>query len=613
MKKILIVLISVFFVLAALILILPQVISLEDVKTKVEASVNEQINGQCKIVSLNLSTFPWLGFKVTNFTIANGEAFKNSEIFKVLNLGVHVKLRPLLQGKIVGEIVIDKPMILLETLADGRKSIDTIMKATPAAKASSPGTKPPGNFQNKIEKMIEDAVIEKLTIDQGELHLVTLDESFKRKSGFDLRHFDLEIDNLAFKGEIPVKLGVALFDLQKPDVEFEGLLDADLNPKDLKGSDQTIRIKSATFRINQIETTLSGILEQKKGSDLFVDVATKTAGISLAKLEGNIPILKGKLPQGLEGDLTIETKNKGPLNALATDMTLTSKIIGLPIAGKSEKLVLTNTASHQNFSKNILTIKDFKTTVFDRDLLVSGKVNLEKPDPFVDLKIKTDDLNLHDALNAFSDKKDIFYGLGSVDMSVNGTLDSAPKKSENTPLVPAWINAEGTLKIKDGKVATLNLMGETVKTLLQLSPIPDDVRTSLEKHEWKLLTTQFSTKAGNINFKNIVMDYGSSKITLAGDIFADTSLKLAGDVLLPPSTVGSLGGSFNVLAKPDGAMDLPVKVTGKLNKPITYIDAVSLVKRATKATINNVVAPQVKGILKDFSNILTTPKETQPQ
>lgn len=605
--------VSLFLLLAAVIVILPQVISLEDVKHKIEASINEQINGQCKIVSLKLSTFPWLGFKVTNFTILNGDQFKNSELFKVLNLGVHVQLRPLLQGKIIGEIIIDKPMILLETLPNGRKSIDALMKPSVAAKTSAPGTKPPGDFQNKIERMLEEAVIEKLAIDQGELHLVTLDEAFKRKGGFDLRHFDLEIEHLAFNGEVPLKLGVALFDLNKPDVEFEGLLETHLNPKDLKGSDQTIKIKSASLRINQIETTLSGVVEQRKGSDLFVDIATKTAGISLAKLENNIPLLKGKIPQGLEGDLTVETKNKGPLGALASDISLNSKIIGMPIAGQKEKLVISNTVSHLHFLKQILTIKDFKTNVFDRDLLVDGSVSLEKSDPVVDLKIKTDELNLHDALNAFSDKKDIFYGLGSIDMTVNGTMDSGKAPKENSPLVPAWINAQGTMKIKDGKVATLNLMGDTVKTLMQLSPIPDDIRTQLEKHEWKMLTTQFSTKAGSLNFKTLVMDYGTSKITMTGDILADTTLKLAGDISLPPTTVGSLGGSFNVLAKPDGSMDLPVKVSGKLSRPITYIDAVSLVKRATKATINNVVAPQVKGILKDFSNILQTPKETQAQ
>jgi AsmA protein len=614
-KTIFFIFLSIFILLLIVLVSLPYFFPMEKFRVRLEQEINNQITGKAEIFDLKLSTYPWLGARIEGLTIKNGQAFRESELFKVKNAGVRIKVLPLFQKKIIGEILIENPVIRFETLSDGQTSQGTILKPKTAPKPPGPTpksdeTKP---SSDRMEKIILGLELKSLALTQGELRTIQYDQNFKiltgANKGIDIRHLDIHLENLTTRGEIPVRIQAALFNVDSPDLEFQGILNTDLDSSFSSGK---IAIESSTLEMGDVRVTLQGNAEIPKNNPVRIDLQAQSKGINLAQIEKNLPFLKGTMPKGIQGELNVETKIVGPVDPfenLKIDISLDSPHLTMAF---EEKVTLENTQFQATLHNKSVHLRHFKTQTFEGNIQSSGKIHLPKnTGPFLDLQTEIKEINLNLLTNAFLKEKDILFGKGHLKLSLAGIPSQKPASSvEAEALVPAWMKTKGEFSIGPGKIGTLNLMGDTVKTLMQIAPLDPNTKKQFEKVEWKKFEGNFSTEKGQLFLAPVTIDYGPAYYQMDGDVSPEKKLNFRGNVFLTKATVQTLSPELQYAANKKGEVVIPLRISGSVNRPIAYLDVKELAKMAAKRVASEVketVTNEAKGMLK---GLLAPPPDT---
>lgn len=596
MKKLLIALTVLVVLMVGLLLAIPLFVPMDKIRAEIESGINAQITGHAEIRDLKLSLFPWIGVRISGVVIKNGDAFKQSELLRVQDAGVHVKLLPLLSKHIVGEINIERPVIRLETLADGRQSQNLLMKAKAAAAPAAPVA--PAKKSDAMGALMAGAEIRSLIIKDAELRALQYNEKGERKGGNDISHVNVKIQNLAWKGRVPAELSAAVFNDAKPDVAFKGLLVTDV---DLNKPEQNVVIEQSTLKLGDIDIQIKGKLTKPAKNAAVLDITADSKNINLSRIDDNLPPLKGKVPKNLKGDLSFQAKASGSTDALRIALTGESKIIE---PGLEQRIDLQNTSFDLVHHNNLLTINHFETHLLGGSFKTTGTVGTN--DRHLDLELVADKIDLNQANNTFGKTKDLVHGLCDVKAHAEGTMVAAAPGA-SAGMVPSWLRSRGTLHIGKGKITNLNLLGDTVKVLLKIAPLGSDIQAMLSKHDWESVDAKFSTDQGVLTLAPAAIDYGSSMVSAIGTIAPpDNTLSFKGIITLRKGTVAKMGGSFPGFANKAGEMEIPYRVNGTLSKPLTYPDVLSLGKKALASELNKIVTPEMKNSLKDLTNLIPT-------
>jgi hypothetical protein len=277
----------------------------------------------------------------------------------------------------------------------------------------------------------------------------------------------------------------------------------------------------------------------------------------------------------------------------------------------TEEVKLEKTAIKGRFFQDVLTIESLESNLFDGKIASHGTVNLPpQGGPQVNVSLQANQLDLTKALNATSQKKDL--AVGKVDFQVQVTGTPRPDPAGAKSLFPRWIQSEGNLAIGPGKLSNFNLLGDTLKALVDYSPITPEAKKLLSQVDWRSVTSTFQTQEGALFLKPFKMDYGSAQAEASGRIEPDSKVNFSGVLTLSQKVVGSLGGAYTYLANSKGNLDIPFRVTGELGLPVTYIDMKTIGKKVVQKQaqeVKKVVTNEVKGIVGDFLKPLPTPKK----
>ena len=122
MKWLIGILLTVVILVAAAVVILPAVIDPNDYKPQIVAAAEKQLGRAFAIErDLQLSVFPWLGIETGGVRVGNAAGFSDQPMAEVEELGVKVKLLPLISRKVeVDTLVIRGLRLNLEKDAQGR-------------------------------------------------------------------------------------------------------------------------------------------------------------------------------------------------------------------------------------------------------------------------------------------------------------------------------------------------------------------------------------------------------------------------------------------------------------------------------------------------------------
>ena len=118
-------------VIVAAIVVLPMVVDPNDYKPQIVDAAEEQLGRSLAIESdLSLSVFPWLGIETGGVRVGNAAGFSDQPFAQVEEVGVKVKLMPLLSRRIeVDTLVLRGLNLNLEKDANGKTNWDDLARA----------------------------------------------------------------------------------------------------------------------------------------------------------------------------------------------------------------------------------------------------------------------------------------------------------------------------------------------------------------------------------------------------------------------------------------------------------------------------------------------------
>jgi len=167
MRKAAIVLAVVVLFLVLLVLVLPRLVSVESLKPRVVAALEEKTGRKIGLSGLSLSLFPGIGVKVTGLTVSGDPRHPGERLLSVPETEIRVAIAPLFSGRTeFTKFILRRPEIRFRTYADGTHSATDIVKRLAGEK------KPAAPSAGKKEKEVA-MVVKVVRVEQATLALVS--------------------------------------------------------------------------------------------------------------------------------------------------------------------------------------------------------------------------------------------------------------------------------------------------------------------------------------------------------------------------------------------------------------------------------------------------------
>jgi uncharacterized protein involved in outer membrane biogenesis len=111
------------------VLVVTNLVDPNDYKPKIEQIVKAQTGRNLSLVGdLALTFYPWIGINTGLVELSNREGFGEEPMLSIEQADIRIKLLPLLRKEIeIGNIVLNRPRILLVTLSNGHTNWDDLM------------------------------------------------------------------------------------------------------------------------------------------------------------------------------------------------------------------------------------------------------------------------------------------------------------------------------------------------------------------------------------------------------------------------------------------------------------------------------------------------------
>ncbi len=368
--KILVGLIVVVVVLiGAAVLILPQVIDPNDYKDEIVKVVKEKTGRDLRIDKpLKLSVFPWLGVEAGGVVLGNAPGFGDEPFAQIEQLGVRVKLLPLLKRQIeVDTLVLDGARLNLARNKQGKTNWEDL---------AAQGEEKPAE-EKKAEEKQGGAAISSLKVQGIQLRDTRISWSDAQAGArYVLDKVRLETGSLTLGATVPVSAGFTL----TSDAPKLGVV-VDLNTQASASDD------FKQFSLSDLELTVDGKgeglpkggMKVVMGANIEGDLSADTLKVEGLKVAGPQVEIKGQVsvaglqhqPQ-LKGHLELAQTNVKQLAALfgttiqTTDpkaLTRVSASIDLAQEGKATRLEPFTVTLDDTHAKGYVRLLDTKGPV----------------------------------------------------------------------------------------------------------------------------------------------------------------------------------------------------------------------------------------------------------
>ncbi len=295
MKKFLVALVVLVLILAALVAL--AVLNLnyfinqnkEYLLTQVEESLGRNIT----VGNVETGFTDGIGIRMSGFSVSDDRDFSEAEFISAKDIQVNVAFFPLLSKKIVvTKLILSEPVITVIRNKNGDFNFSTIAKDSKSEKS--------GDETGKSEEdQIGEIPIAASNIAIKNGRVTYIDEENGRE--LEARKIELEIKDLGFKKEIGVKLRAAVL-----------------------AKDQNV----------MLDTTIGPLSAGMDLGDASVKGDARIGDLNISTLKKSLPMLKEKIPHGLDFSGPIEAKFK--FNGKADALTLTDIDVDASVFGASK-------------------------------------------------------------------------------------------------------------------------------------------------------------------------------------------------------------------------------------------------------------------------------------
>lgn len=181
----------VLLVLTIAVLLAPRLVSLDSLKPRIIAALEEKTGRQITLSGLSLSLFPGIGLKIVGLEVSGDPPDSDEPLLSVPEGEVRVAIGPLFSGKAeFTKLILHRPQIHFHKYRDGTHSATDIAnrlaKPDPAARAASPD---PGEGE-KI-----GIILKTVSIEDGTLSL-RIEEQDGRETRWDISPFGFRLSGI---------------------------------------------------------------------------------------------------------------------------------------------------------------------------------------------------------------------------------------------------------------------------------------------------------------------------------------------------------------------------------------------------------------------------------
>ncbi len=292
------------------VIILPMVVDPNDYKGEIVTAVKEQTGRDIAIEQkLNLSVFPWLGIETGGVTLSNAQGFTAKSFAEVDDLGIRVKLMPLLSQQVeVDTLVIKGLRLNLEKDKTGKTNWDDLA----------------GDKEDKEEDKTDDedgkeSVALKVQGIQIEGARISWDDRQKGEK-YVIDGVRLVTGSLAPGATVPVEAGLKVVS-SKPamtldlDLKADVATNAALTRYDISNLLLELAGKGEGLPEQGVELKLRGDISADTEADTLKISGLDLQGPNVA-LNGDIAVTRMQTSPGVSGQIRLQETNLKTLAAM---------------------------------------------------------------------------------------------------------------------------------------------------------------------------------------------------------------------------------------------------------------------------------------------------------
>lgn len=452
------ILLSVIFILIAVVIAAPFFLDPNDFKTEIANAVEKSTGRKLAISGdLNLSIFPWLGVNTGKLTLGNREGFKDREFATIESAQIRVELLPLLRSEVkMDSLVLSGLELQLERLKNGKDNWSDLA-------GSSKTTKNKKTTENNAPKLAALA-IGGITIDNANIRF----RDAQAKQDLKLTELSLKTGKLELGAPIDIELKTTL-SAQQPDIKGSLTLDTELQANPFAG---TYQLSDTRLSIN-----LKG--KELPGGNL---IATLEANVAANLIKQTLALsgltLKSE-PLNIKGDMNVRKifannpEISGKVKVTAFNPQKLLKKLDIAIPSMADTKALTQAAFDTNVSGDLNKIKLTQLKLIIDDSLIEGQITL--------INNKTKNINY--SLNLDRIDLDRYLPPPTTQTSSFGIIPTAIAAAKPAPLFPVDLLRSFDMSgdIKAGQVIMNRLQIDNINTkinqqqgYLKIEPIKGD-------------------------------------------------------------------------------------------------------------------------------------------
>ena len=426
---------------AAAVVVLPMVVDPNDYKPQIVEKAKQQLGRDFAIEQdLSLSVFPWLGIETGGVRVGNAEGFKAESFAEIDQLGLKVKLLPLISRKVEVDTLVLKGLRLnLEKDKSGKTNWDDLAgKHEEAPAEASAGTA--DTSDSSVALSVQGIQIEDAS--------VTWDD---RQAGqkYALDGVRLVTGALSPGAKVPVEGGVT-FTSSKPAMKLKADLDATVS------ADAALAVFTVDGLVLQLDAEGEGLPQGGAQLTLKTNLVadTKADTLVLDKLEVSGPAMAAS------GNVSVSAMQtnpaaKGRLSIAETNPKTLASMFASPIE-TTDKTAVTRASGDLSFSfaDGALKLDPLKLKLDDSTL--SGHLHVLNTDgPVVRTRMTLDQIDL-----------DRYMPPAAAPEAAGGDSTGSPKASTEDPFAALrTLDFVGDFTIGKLKVGNARMSNVTTKVV----------------------------------------------------------------------------------------------------------------------------------------------------
>ncbi len=497
MKKIIIIVMSVVFVLVVCAVVAPFLVDLNKYKRQIIGFAKPYLGRDIDFGNIKLTVLKGLGAEIQGLRIAENPEFGKGDFLDMERLRIKVKLFPLIKKQVqVKELILDKPVVRLIKNTEGKYNFGDLMSSPGNGHSDTESSKKKDGETGKKNgnALFAGFMVSKFTLNQGKIDFV---------------------DEFTTHGTA-VTNTIDLLDMQFTDVSLDNPIHVYLAARIPEGAKQNLTIKGAIG-------PLGNGTDMKR---LLTDIALRAEKLNPDFIIALYPSVKEILPKDINfsGLLGIEMTAKGNIGDLQAQCTLEMNDLDIRYGETFRKPKLTpcQISIMANKTGDDIQLHPSVITMHTMSLKTSGKI-AGLTNPRFDIALETDRTpmkgweSLVPALKEYEpDGSFTFRG------SVKGTLEdmSANLQFSSPSLAVNISQATNTSKDAASSKDVFESMDMTVQAMKKNSGIKGSGNLEIKKGE--VLSAHFEKMQTQFNYQDEVLGiHGFQAHVFQGDISMD--------------------------------------------------------------------------------------------